>query len=162
MQHTHTHSPAVSTFSPVSSLSSNDLRTCAHVLAYTTDIAQNELICGYVSVVHTSSSFRTHTHILIPFEDCELTGLKVDIAHSLAHTHACTHYTHTQIHTFITRVGCQTTTSVSSLLLCSWVLLLFLFLTLYTPFHCSRHYRANPINTSNGLPADFHSIMEKE
>ena len=99
MPHTHTHSLAVSTFSPVSSLSSNDLRTCAHVLAYTTDIAQNELICGYVSVVHTSSSFRTHTHILIPFEDCELTGLKVDIGHSLAHTHACTHYTHTHKYT---------------------------------------------------------------
>jgi len=26
------------------------------------------------------SSFRAHTHILIPFEDRELTGLKVDIA----------------------------------------------------------------------------------
>ena len=40
--------------------------------------------------MHTSSSYRTHTHtyththththILIPFEDCKLTGLKVDIA----------------------------------------------------------------------------------
>ena len=34
----------------------------------------------YVNVVHTSSSFHTHTFSLIPFEDCEPTGLKVDVA----------------------------------------------------------------------------------
>ena len=34
----------------------------------------------YVNVVHTSSSFRPHTYILIPFEDRKPTGLKVDIA----------------------------------------------------------------------------------
>ena len=53
-------------------------------------IVQNELICGYANVVHTSSSFRPHTHTQhthtqhthspIPFEDSEPTGLKVDIA----------------------------------------------------------------------------------
>ena len=55
------------------------------VLVYSTGIVQNEL-CGYGNVVHTSSSFRPHTHthttqhthtrmyarthtIFIPFED---------------------------------------------------------------------------------------------
>ena len=61
-----------------------------------TDIAQNELICGYANVMHTSSSFHSHTqthtrmhththththtlshsHILTPFEDRKLTGAK--------------------------------------------------------------------------------------
>ena len=68
------------------------------MLVYSTGIEWNELICGYASVVHTSSSIHTHTrmhtltyslthththlhsHTLIPFEDHELTGLKVDIA----------------------------------------------------------------------------------
>ena len=54
-----------------------------------TGIVWNELIRGYTNVVHTSSSFRprthartdsrSHTRILIPFEDREPTGLKVDI-----------------------------------------------------------------------------------
>ena len=70
------------------------------VLVYSTGIVQNEL-CGYGNVVHTSSSFRPHTHthttqhthtrmyarthtIFIPFEDDhEPTGLKVDIAKSV-------------------------------------------------------------------------------
>ena len=34
----------------------------ARVLVYSTGIVQKELICGYASVVHTSSSFHTHTH----------------------------------------------------------------------------------------------------
>ena len=59
------------------------------VLVYSTGIAWNELVRGYASVVCTSSysvqpppppHTHTHTHILIPFEDCELTGLKVEIA----------------------------------------------------------------------------------
>ena len=60
------------------------------VLVYNTGIVRNELICGYANVLHTSSSFRPHTHthahtharmhILIPSEDRESTGLKVDIA----------------------------------------------------------------------------------
>ena len=54
---------------------------CVHVLVYSTGIVRNELMCGYANVVHTSSSFCPHTHtILIPFEDSEPTGLKVDIA----------------------------------------------------------------------------------
>ena len=50
------------------------------MLVYSTGIVQTELISGYASIVHTSSSFCPHTHILIPFEDHEPTGLKVDIA----------------------------------------------------------------------------------
>ena len=62
-----------------------------------TGIVWNEWIHGYANVVRTSSSFCTHTHtpthslcvshthILITFEDCELTGLKVDIAGESAH-----------------------------------------------------------------------------
>ena len=72
-------------------------------------IAQNELICGYASVVYTLSSFRLHTHthcdthtrmhtracehththcdthIPIPFENRKPTGLKVDIANLNSH-----------------------------------------------------------------------------
>ena len=50
------------------------------VLVYCTSIVRNELIYGFANVLHTSSSFRPRTNILIPFEDHELTGLKVDIA----------------------------------------------------------------------------------
>ena len=56
------------------------------VLVHSTGIVRHELICGYANVVHTSVSFRphtcthTHTHILIPFEDSEPTGLEVHIA----------------------------------------------------------------------------------
>ena len=52
-----------------------------YVIVYSTGIIRNELrICGYaiIFIVHTSGSFCTHTHI--PFEDRELTGLKVVIA----------------------------------------------------------------------------------
>ena len=52
--------PAMSTFSPVGSPSSDGLRM--RVLAYSTGTVRNELICGYASVVHTSSLFRPHTH----------------------------------------------------------------------------------------------------
>ena len=63
------------------------------VLVYSMGIVWNELICGYANVVHTSSSFCPHTHIhththiciFIPFEDCELMGLKVDITGSFPH-----------------------------------------------------------------------------
>ena len=51
---------------------------CMCLCVYT-GIARNELICGYATVVHASSSFHPHT----PFEDCEPTGLKVDIANEL-------------------------------------------------------------------------------
>ena len=53
------------------------------VLVYSTGIVRNELICGYANVLHTSSSFRTHTqhtHTYTQFEDHEPTGLKMDIA----------------------------------------------------------------------------------
>ena len=77
---------AISTFSPVGSLSSDGLRmgVCVCLCIYSTGIVRNKLICEYANVVHTPSSFRPHTHthtlILIPFEDHEPTGLKVDIA----------------------------------------------------------------------------------
>ena len=47
-----------------------------------TGIVRNEQIRGYANVLPTSSSFRPHTHTLIPFEDREPTGLKVDTASS--------------------------------------------------------------------------------
>ena len=73
---------AISTFSPVGSLCSNSWRMRVCACACGTGIVRNELICWYAKVVHISSSFRphTHTHILIPFEDREPMGLKVDIA----------------------------------------------------------------------------------
>jgi len=74
------------TFSPVSSLSSNGLRmrVCVRVRVYSTGKVRNELICGYVNVVHTSSSFRPHTH-----------------THTYTHTNTHTQciHTHTQTHT---------------------------------------------------------------
>ena len=76
---------AISTFSPVGSLSSNGLRMRrVRVLVY---IARNQLIREYASVVHsvhTHTHTHTHTHcdthILIPFGNHNPTGLKVDIA----------------------------------------------------------------------------------
>ena len=77
---------------------------CVRVLVYGAGIVRNELICGYANVLHTSKSFRphththtythththtrmhtrthahTHTHIFIPFEDREQMGTKPDIA----------------------------------------------------------------------------------
>ena len=47
------------------------------VLVYSTGIVRNELICGHTNVLHTSSSFRPHTHT--QFEDHEPTGLKVKV-----------------------------------------------------------------------------------
>ena len=84
--HVHTHTQTISTFTPVGSLSLNGLRM--RVCVYSTGIVRNELICGYANVMHTSSSFRphTHTHILIPFEEREPTWLIVDIAHTHTHT----------------------------------------------------------------------------
>ena len=36
--------------------------SCVRVLVYSTSFIRNELICGYANVLHTSSSFRPHTH----------------------------------------------------------------------------------------------------
>ena len=55
----NTVTTAISTFSPIGSLSSNGLRM--RVLVYSTGIVWNEVIWGYANVVHTWSSFRTHT-----------------------------------------------------------------------------------------------------
>ena len=54
---------AMFTFSPVGSLSSNGLRmrVCVY-LCVNIGITWNELICGYANIVHTSGSFRPHTH----------------------------------------------------------------------------------------------------
>ena len=71
------------------------------MLVYSTGIARNELICGYASEVHsvhthtlTHSHTHTHTHTHsyhLRTANCELTGLKVDIAEesSPAQIHAC-------------------------------------------------------------------------
>ena len=41
----------------------------------------NELICGHVTIVHTSSSFHPHTHTHThTFEDCKPTGLEANTA----------------------------------------------------------------------------------
>ena len=77
---------AISTFSPIGSLSSNGLRmrVCVCVLVYSTGIVWNELICGYASTVNTSGSFHTHTHMH---------------AHTHTHTYVRTHtLTSTHIH----------------------------------------------------------------
>ena len=75
---------AISTFSPVGLLSSNGSRM--HVCVCT-GIARNELIYSVgmpakcilqVHSVYTHT--HAHAHIIIPFEDREPTGLKVDIA----------------------------------------------------------------------------------
>ena len=39
--------------------------------------------------MHTSSSFRPHTYTHTPFEDCELTGLKVKV--DIADVSICAH-----------------------------------------------------------------------
>ena len=74
---------AISTFSLVGSLSSNGLRMRVCVCSLC-GIVRSELICGYASVVYTSSSFppptQTHTH-----------------THTNTHTHTHTH-THTRTH----------------------------------------------------------------
>ena len=49
-------------------------------------------MCGYANVVHTSvqvHSVHTHTHILTPSADCELTGLKVDIVMCVVNSDVC-------------------------------------------------------------------------
>ena len=58
------------------------------VLVYSTGIVRNELICGYANVVHTSSSFcsHTHTHTVSPSEDCKTDGAKSG--------HCCGYSTH--------------------------------------------------------------------
>ena len=60
------------------------VRVC--VLVYRTGIVWNGLICGYANILHTSSSFHAYTHIhtqnthiLMPFEDHELMGLKLKV-----------------------------------------------------------------------------------
>ena len=85
------------------------------VLVHSTGIVRNELKCGYANVVHTLSSFRTHTHthILIPFEDSEPTGLKVDIAIYTLYLLAC------QVRVIVGDSGlccCVSVTSVERLL----------------------------------------------
>ena len=73
---------AMSTFSPVGSLSSNGMRICVYVWTEWTwsmqyvGISTYQFITYYASVIH----MHTHSCILKPFEDSELTGLKVDIA----------------------------------------------------------------------------------
>ena len=42
-------------------------------------IVLNELICGHVTIVHTSSSFHPHTHTHT-LEDCKPTGLEANTA----------------------------------------------------------------------------------
>ena len=63
-----------------------------HVLVYSTGVVWYELMCAYANVVHTSVQFysvHTHTHILIPFADCELIGLKVDIVVCVVNSDVC-------------------------------------------------------------------------
>ena len=84
---------AMSTFSPVGLLSSDGLRmrVCVCLCTDSTGIIRNELICGYASVVHTSSSFCPHTcaHACMHSRMC---------ARMCAHTHTHVH-THTHSHT---------------------------------------------------------------
>ena len=47
----------------------------------------NMWIMPTLNIVHTSSSFHPHMHTLTPFEDHELTRLKVDIAKWWSRTH---------------------------------------------------------------------------
>ena len=88
---------AMSTFRPAGSLSSNDMRKCVCVcVCLHTRMRSCMHVCGwnelevcttlaylYISLFCTMPVY-THTHtrvrILIPFEDSELTGLKVDTA----------------------------------------------------------------------------------
>ena len=69
------------------------------VLVYSTDIVRNELISGYATHTcmraHTYMHTQTHTHILVPSEDREPTGLKMDIGVSLVIVHRteCCHIT---------------------------------------------------------------------
>ena len=80
-------SPAMFSFSPIGSRSSNDMKICVCVCARARACVwgRNELeVCSTLAYPH-KSSFRTvpvlytntHTRILKPFQDIELTGLKV-------------------------------------------------------------------------------------
>ena len=60
MCESHCYSTAISTFTSVSSLSSDGLRMRACM--YSTGIVWNELIRGYANILHTLSSFHPHTH----------------------------------------------------------------------------------------------------
>ena len=74
---------------------------CACACVHSTGILQNELMSGYANVMHTSSSYRTHTlhnthahaHtcILKPFEDSEPTGPAKSGYHARARAHTHTH-----------------------------------------------------------------------
>ena len=86
-----TNMSVISTFSPVSSLSSNGLRMCVCVCLW---IVRNELIHGYASVVYTLSSFRPHTH--------------TKCTHTSTHTHTITH-THYDTHILISSEDCKPT-----------------------------------------------------
>ena len=103
--------PAMSTFSPVGSPSSNGLRmrVCVCLCQCSTGIVRNvELICGYANVVHTSSSFRPHTHTHTHARTHAHTHTHARAAYTHTHTHARTHththaltHTHTHTHTLI-------------------------------------------------------------
>ena len=80
---------AMSTFRPAGSLSSNDIRKCVCVCVHACmcvdgmnlKCALHWHICISVySVLCQCIHTHTHMRILIPFEDSELTGLKVDTA----------------------------------------------------------------------------------
>ena len=72
---------AVSTFSPISSLSSNGMRMCVCVdgMNLSTHCAG---ISTYQFIPYCANAIHSHMHagILKPFENNEPTGLKVDVA----------------------------------------------------------------------------------
>ena len=74
---------AISTFSPVSSLSSDGLRMHVCLCRDSTGIIRLELICGYANIVHTSS-FHPHTYTH---------------THSTTHTSSFHPHTHSTTHT---------------------------------------------------------------
>ena len=60
---------------------------CVHSTEWTdTWICQDKVCIKFILSTHTRTHTHTLTHILIPFEDCRLTGLKVDIAQTNMHT----------------------------------------------------------------------------
>ena len=72
---------AVSTFSPIGSLSSNGMRMCVcvdgmNLSTHSVGISTYQFIPYYANAVH----LHMHTRILKPFENSEPTGLKVDVA----------------------------------------------------------------------------------
>ena len=91
------------------------------MLVYSTGIARNELIimwiCQRSAYFKFIPSTHTHTHILIPFEGSELTGLKVDIAHyCVLHlqnsVYSCFVYSTVCTKFHLSFTGCRTVLSV--------------------------------------------------